>query len=59
MKIIITAAKLIAPIIERDGPAGFDYIIDALRKAGRLHVAAEMEIAKAVAYLKDKRFEEV
>eukprot|EP00953_Heterococcus_sp_UTEX-ZZ885_P004144 2737-Heterococcus_DN1.PRE.2 len=54
---ILTAAKLLAPVLdERDWEAGFDWIVDAL-KADHEHVASQMEIEKALAHLRAKQFD--
>ena len=54
---ILTAAKLIAPYIDtREWIAGFDWLIDQL-KVDFPHLASEVEIAKAIAYLRRKQFD--
>ncbi len=54
---ILTSAKLIAPYIDqREWIAGFDWLIDQL-KTDFPHLASEVEIAKAIAYLRRKQFD--
>ena len=54
---ILTGAKLIAPYIDtREWIAGFDWLIDQL-KLDFPHLASEVEIAKAIAYLRRKQFD--
>jgi len=54
---ILTGAKLIAPYIDqREWIAGFDWLIDQL-KPDFPHLASEVEIAKAIAYLRRKQFD--
>eukprot|EP01112_Ceratiomyxa_fruticulosa_P007148 TRINITY_DN1846_c0_g1_i1.p1 TRINITY_DN1846_c0_g1~~TRINITY_DN1846_c0_g1_i1.p1 ORF type:complete len:797 (+),score=173.42 TRINITY_DN1846_c0_g1_i1:139-2529(+) len=54
---IIMAAQLIAPVIEKDFATGYDWVIDTLRQAGNCNdLANEMEIAKAIAFIKHKNF---
>lgn len=54
---ILNAAKLIAPVIDRkDWVVGYDWIIECLSQ-GHSVVASEMEIVKAIAYLREKKFD--
>jgi intraflagellar transport protein 88 len=53
---ILMAAKLIAPVVEHDLTSGYTHVIEALRSSYYEKVAAEMEIAKAVAFLKLRDF---
>jgi intraflagellar transport protein 88 len=54
---VLTAAKLIAPYIDRnEWVAGFDWLIDGLR-GDHATLASEMEIAKGIAYLRRKQFD--
>ena len=56
-KYISDSAKLIAPVIE-DGPvAGYDWVIQALRAANLPAIENEIEICKAVYFVKRKDFE--
>jgi len=64
------AAKLIAPVIEKDMPSGFDWVIEYLRTPRRANdpptdnlarqgfpeIAMEMEIAKGIKFLKHKNY---
>lgn len=45
---ISSAAKLVAPTIEEDIFAGYNYVIEALKAANLPEVESEMEIAKAI-----------
>merc|ERR1719230_1122419 len=54
---ILTAARLIAPTLDRkDWAAGFKWVIDAL-KVDHEALAAEMEIEKALEHLRHKEFD--
>lgn len=54
---ITTAAKMCAPVLDRrDWIAGFDWVIDVLKHEHE-HIAGEMQIYKALHFLKDKQFE--
>jgi len=57
MKYVTTAAKLISPMIEKDFVSGFDYVIEQLRLSGLTDIASEMEISKAVFFLKQRNVE--
>jgi intraflagellar transport protein 88 len=53
------AAKLIAPKLQEegnDGPQGYDWIVEVLKTSPHPEIASELEIAKAVSYLKSKDF---
>eukprot|EP00026_Physarum_polycephalum_P003100 Phypoly_transcript_03109.p1 GENE.Phypoly_transcript_03109~~Phypoly_transcript_03109.p1 ORF type:complete len:509 (+),score=79.93 Phypoly_transcript_03109:68-1594(+) len=54
---IIMAGQLIAPVIERDPPTGFDWVVECLRSSNCNDLANDMEIAKALNYMKHKDFE--
>eukprot|EP01006_Ploeotia_vitrea_P009677 TRINITY_DN23666_c0_g1_i1.p1 TRINITY_DN23666_c0_g1~~TRINITY_DN23666_c0_g1_i1.p1 ORF type:complete len:851 (+),score=132.77 TRINITY_DN23666_c0_g1_i1:98-2650(+) len=60
MNYLLTAARLIAPMIEKDWQAGFDYIIEQLRhyelKDSSSRLAAEMEMCKALNFMKHKKY---
>lgn len=62
LKCIVTAARLIAPTLDKDWRVGYDYIIDELRKYElhdpSSHVASELEMCKYLNYLKHKRYQE-
>lgn len=54
---VLTAGRLIAPIIERSGPvAGFDWCIDALTGAQHSGLASEVALAKAAWFLNHQAF---
>jgi len=55
-KCIVAAAKLISPVIENSFDAGFDWCIDNVKASPYLELANELEITKAVTYLKMKEF---
>ncbi|CAD2215502.1 intraflagellar transport protein IFT88 [Angomonas deanei] len=59
---IITAARLIAPIIAKDWREGYDYVIQQLRqyemRDPTSHVASELEMCKYLNYLKHKQYKE-
>eukprot|EP01116_Phalansterium_solitarium_P017378 TRINITY_DN4264_c0_g1_i2.p1 TRINITY_DN4264_c0_g1~~TRINITY_DN4264_c0_g1_i2.p1 ORF type:complete len:484 (-),score=173.47 TRINITY_DN4264_c0_g1_i2:251-1702(-) len=56
-KYIIMAAKLIAPVVESSMSAGFDYVVDTLRVTKNKDLASEIEISKALTYMKNKEVE--
>ncbi|KXJ23694.1 intraflagellar transport protein 88 homolog [Exaiptasia diaphana] len=53
-KYIMSAAKLISPAIENNFAAGFDWCIDCVKVSPYMEMANELEITKAVTYLKQK-----
>ncbi|KAK2570829.1 Intraflagellar transport protein 88-like protein [Acropora cervicornis] len=53
-KSIMTAAKLISPAIENTFAAGFDWCIECVKSSPYLELANELEITKAITYLKEK-----
>ncbi|RNF08211.1 putative intraflagellar transport protein IFT88 [Trypanosoma conorhini] len=59
---IMTAARLIAPVIDKDWRAGYDYLIERLRhyemRDSSSHVASELEMCKCLYYLKHKSYRE-
>lgn len=55
-KLVVMAAKLIAPVIENTFSAGFDWCIHLVRQSRYAELAAELEITKAVTYLKAREF---
>ena len=62
LKFVTTGARLIAPILDRDWRVGFDWVIEVLRQH-ELHnssanLAAELEMCKALNYLKFKKYKE-
>ncbi|CAI2386595.1 unnamed protein product [Moneuplotes crassus] len=57
LKSITDAAKLIAPVIEEDVVQGYDWVVEMLRTANLQEVESEIEIAKAVHFIKTKDIE--
>mmetsp|Transcript_7045 Transcript_7045/g.10363 ORF Transcript_7045/g.10363 Transcript_7045/m.10363 type:complete len:788 (-) Transcript_7045:32-2395(-) len=59
---IFKGAQLIAEVIESDWERGYDWVIEQLRsfclKHEKCNLAAELEMAKALNYLKHKKFQE-
>lgn len=55
---ILTAAKMMAPLIEDDFSVGFDWTIECVRGSIYIELASELEIAKAIAFLKQKKFQQ-
>ncbi|TNN03589.1 hypothetical protein fugu_000618 [Takifugu bimaculatus] len=55
-KYIMTAAKLIAPAIETTFAAGFDWSVDVVKSSQYTDLADDLEIIKAVTYLRQKDF---
>ena len=54
---ILTAARLISPVIERAGPVpGFDWCIEALTGAQHSALASEVALAKASWFLDHQNF---
>jgi intraflagellar transport protein 88 len=58
LQYVSSAAKLVAPIIEGDIFLGYDYVIKALRAASLPEVESEMEIQKAIHFIKNKEIEQ-
>merc|ERR1719261_2317082 len=57
MDMVLTAAKLVAPNIDKkEWVAGFDWVISML-KSEYPTIASEMEILKGIAYLRRKQFD--
>eukprot|EP00761_Pharyngomonas_kirbyi_P013291 gb/GECH01013318.1/.p1 GENE.gb/GECH01013318.1/~~gb/GECH01013318.1/.p1 ORF type:complete len:738 (+),score=195.78 gb/GECH01013318.1/:1-2214(+) len=60
-EIILKAGRLISGIIEKDWESGFDYVIDQLKyyevKYPNVQLSSEMEMTKALNYLKNKQFD--
>lgn len=59
-KIVLDAAKLIAPVIEENYTDGYNWIIDYLKgsKSNYHGVQSEIEIKKAVNFIKEKRIDD-
>jgi len=53
----VKSAKLIAPVIEEDIIDGYDWIVETLKESYFPEVQAEVEICKAMAYLKSKNMD--
>eukprot|EP00742_Colponemidia_sp_Colp-10_P004661 GILJ01004972.1.p1 GENE.GILJ01004972.1~~GILJ01004972.1.p1 ORF type:complete len:820 (-),score=178.34 GILJ01004972.1:195-2654(-) len=54
---IMNSAKLVAPVVEKDFETGFDWCIESLKAATYTGIASELEISKAIAFLKKKDFD--
>jgi intraflagellar transport protein 88 len=57
LKYISQAAKLVAPFVEENIIAGYEYVIRALKSASLPEVESEMEIGKAIHFIKNKEIE--
>uniref|UniRef100_A0A8D0RUQ6 Intraflagellar transport protein 88 homolog n=1 Tax=Sus scrofa TaxID=9823 RepID=A0A8D0RUQ6_PIG len=55
-KYIMTAAKLIAPVIETSFAVGYDWCVEVVKASPYVELANDLEINKAVTYLKQKDF---
>ncbi|KAJ3247283.1 Intraflagellar transport protein 88 [Chytriomyces hyalinus] len=53
---MVLAAKLVAPAIESNFSSGFDAVIDMIKASPHAEIASELEIAKAIQFLKTKDF---
>ncbi|XP_039675048.1 intraflagellar transport protein 88 homolog isoform X5 [Perca fluviatilis] len=58
-KYIMTAAKLIAPAIETSFATGFDWCVDMVKNSQYVELANDLEINKAITYLRQKDFNQV
>nr|XP_040057564.1 intraflagellar transport protein 88 homolog isoform X6 [Gasterosteus aculeatus aculeatus] len=58
-KYIMTAAKLIAPAIETSFATGFDWCVDMVKSSQYVELANDLEINKAISYLRQKDFNQV
>ncbi|XP_010769655.1 intraflagellar transport protein 88 homolog [Notothenia coriiceps] len=58
-KYIMTAAKLIAPAIETSFATGFDWCVDIVKSSQYIELANDLEINKAITYLRQKDFNQV
>lgn len=54
---IVTSAKLISPVIESDWETGYDTLIGLLKSSVYTDVVAELEMSKAMTYLRLKDFD--
>ncbi|CCW71082.1 unnamed protein product [Phytomonas sp. Hart1] len=61
-KKVITAARLIAPVLDEDWRVGYDYLIEQLRQYemydSSSHMSSELEMCKCLNYLKHKRYQD-
>ncbi|XP_026883729.2 intraflagellar transport protein 88 homolog isoform X1 [Electrophorus electricus] len=57
-KYIMTSAKLIAPAIESTFAAGFDWCVDMVKGSQYVELANDLEINKAITYLRQKDFKQ-
>ncbi|CAI9544427.1 unnamed protein product [Staurois parvus] len=55
-KYIMTAAKLIAPVIEHSFDVGNDWCVEAVKTSQYVELANDLEINKAITYLRQKNF---
>lgn len=55
---IVTAAKLISPVIEDTFSAGYNWCVDAIKVSSHSFLASDLEINKAVMFLKQKELPE-
>ena len=51
------AAKILAPVIEHDIVAGYDWVVDMLRAQQQQTLATEIEISKALHFMRSKEFD--
>nr|XP_029132841.1 intraflagellar transport protein 88 homolog isoform X2 [Labrus bergylta] len=58
-KYIMTAAKLIAPAIETSFVTGFDWCVEMVKSSQYVELANDLEINKAITYLRQKDFNQV
>ncbi|KAM5335166.1 intraflagellar transport protein 88 homolog isoform 4-T4 [Glossophaga mutica] len=55
-KYIMTAAKLIAPVIETSFAVGYDWCVEVVKASQYIELANDLEINKAITYLRQKDF---
>ncbi|XP_062957955.1 intraflagellar transport protein 88 homolog isoform X6 [Cynocephalus volans] len=55
-KYILTAAKLIAPVIETSFAVGYDWCVEVVKASQYVELANDLEINKAITYLRQKDF---
>ncbi|KAM9604241.1 intraflagellar transport protein 88 homolog isoform 3-T3 [Trichechus inunguis] len=55
-KYIMTAAKLIAPVIETSFAVGYDWCVEVVKASQYVELANDLEINKAITYLRQKDF---
>jgi len=56
-KYLSIASKLLAPVIDTDIISGFNWVCDTLRSQSQLALATEMEIAKALFFMRSRQFD--
>jgi len=56
-KYISVAAKLLAPVIDEDVVSGYNWVCDMLRAQQQQSLATEIEIAKALYFMRSKEFD--
>ena len=54
---ISVAAKLLAPVVEQDIVSGFNWVCDMLKAQSQQALATEIEIAKALYFMRSKEFD--
>ncbi|XP_033125013.1 intraflagellar transport protein 88 homolog [Anneissia japonica] len=54
---VMAAAKLIAPSIEQTFSAGYDWCVDCVKQSPFTEMSNDLEINKAIMYLKQKEFQ--
>ena len=57
-KYVSVAAKLMAPVIDVDIVAGFNWVVEALRAQGHSTLAVEIEISKALYFMRSRQFDQ-
>lgn len=55
---ILTAAKIIAPHIEDSFSAGYDFCVESIKNSEYARLAGELEINKAIMFLKQRQLSE-
>ena len=62
LNVVTTAARLVGPAIDKDWRVGFDWVIDQLKqyeiRDSTAKLASELEMTKALNYLKFKKYRE-
>jgi len=51
------AAKLLAPVVEKDVVTGFDWVADVLRTSSQSALATEMQVSKVLFFMRSREFE--
>jgi len=57
-KYVTISAKLVAPVVDMDIVAGFHWVVETLRAQSHFELATEMEIAKALYFMRSRQFEQ-